>query len=320
MLSVIIPCYNHGRHVAGAVSSVLSQRGAAGTEVIVVDDGSTDDTAEVVRRLGPDVRYLRQRNAGLSAARNAGILAAGGEFVHFLDADDWLLPGAVDRHLAAAAREPAADVFYGGWCDVDADGRWIADVDPGPFAGDAVHRVLSSNIGVCHCFTVRRSAFARTGLFDTSLNSVEDWDMWIRLAAAGCRYVHVPGIVGAYRRSPGSMSRNYRRMWVETKRVLRKNARHHGDCDGCRRAVRAGLAAHRRYFVEPGLWSEAEAAAAAGRPWIAIRAAFTVARLDPGSVRFAAHVARYHISGWAKQRLMTGWCGERSAESGRMTG
>src|SRR5688572_18556089 len=97
IVSVIITCYNHGRFLADAIRSVLKQA-YRNLEILVVDDGSTDNTPEVVLSF-PDVNYVYQANAGLSAARNKGIDKSRGSFLFFLDADDWLYPDAVRANL-----------------------------------------------------------------------------------------------------------------------------------------------------------------------------------------------------------------------------
>jgi len=123
-VSVVIPAYNAAWCVAKAIESVLVQEGAD-FEIIVVDDGSTDDTAAVLARYGDAIRVVRQRNQGLSAARNAGIRAAQGEFVAFLDADDWWLAGKLGQQLALMHTRPEL-----GFCSTaarveDPDGRLL---------------------------------------------------------------------------------------------------------------------------------------------------------------------------------------------------
>src|SRR5947209_13220762 len=98
-VSVIIPTYNHGRFIADAIESVLAQTYPV-SEIIVVDDGSTDETQEVVEKFGEKVRYIEQANAGVSAARNTGIENSDGDLVAFLDADDTWLPEKIEKQVA----------------------------------------------------------------------------------------------------------------------------------------------------------------------------------------------------------------------------
>src|SRR3954454_21989799 len=104
VVSVVIPCFNQRAYVADAIESVLGQT-YDNIEVVVVDDGSDDGSAGVIRNYR-DVRYVRQGNAGLARARNAGLEASTGEFVIFLDADDWLLPRAVELGAQALTDRP----------------------------------------------------------------------------------------------------------------------------------------------------------------------------------------------------------------------
>lgn len=223
-VSVVIPAYNADWCVARAVDSVLAQQGCD-FEIVVVDDGSTDDTAAVLARYGAAIRVVRQRNRGLSAARNAGIRAARGEFVAFLDADDWWLPGKLAPQLALLRARPEV-----GFCSCaarveDPDGRllnlWPAPRWEGPFL---VHLFGSAAdvAGSGSAVVARRALFDRVGGFDESLRSLEDIDMWMRLAAVtdyAC--VDEPRVVILKR--PGSMSRNLEVMRDAAVRVMAKN-------------------------------------------------------------------------------------------------
>jgi glycosyltransferase involved in cell wall biosynthesis len=259
-VTVVIPCHNHGHYLTTAITSILSQS-YSHVEVIVVDDGSTDDTSRVARSYGDPVRCIRQENAGLPAARNTGLLQATGEFVLFLDADDYLRPDALEHHLRAVDATPAADVFHGAVDLEDSEGRVVTRLGGHPLGDDAFHAILASNVGACHALLVRRSAFANAGIFDVSLRSCEDWDMWLRLAAAGSAFVAVPDAVAVYRRYDGSMSTNVERMWQAGRQVLRKIRHYHGNCRRCRRAMVRGAIAHGRWccrLLESGMASAGE--------------------------------------------------------------
>lgn len=222
--SVVIPAYNAAWCVGKAVDSVLAQKGC-GFEVVVVDDGSTDDTAAVLARYGDAIRVVRQRNQGLSAARNAGIRAARGEFVAFLDADDWWLPGKLAPQLALLRARPEV-----GFCSCaarveDPDGRllnlWPAPRWRGPFL---VHLFGSAAdvAGSGSAVVARRALFDRVGGFDESLRSLEDIDMWMRLAAV-TDYACLDEPLVVILKRPGSMSRNLEVMRDAAVRVMAKN-------------------------------------------------------------------------------------------------
>src|SRR5271163_4357150 len=124
LISVLIDTYNHERFIEKAIVSVLEQDfPAAEREIIVVDDGSTDGTAEIVRRFEPQVRLLRKANGGQASAFNAGIPECRGEIVAFLDGDDWWAPGKLDAVCRALAEEPAVGLVGHGITEMYSDGR-----------------------------------------------------------------------------------------------------------------------------------------------------------------------------------------------------
>ena len=170
-------------------------------EAIVVDDGSTDATAEVAQRAaGEDgrIRVVRQPAAGVSAARNAGLAAARGGWVLFLDADDWLEPRALELLGDALAADPAVDVAYGAWSRITELGR-VREQTAWP-APDALFAVLARrSVLPINTVLFRRSLTEGIGGFDTELVTGEDWDFWQRLARCGARFAMVPQPVAVYR-------------------------------------------------------------------------------------------------------------------------
>jgi peptidoglycan/xylan/chitin deacetylase (PgdA/CDA1 family)/SAM-dependent methyltransferase len=221
-VSVIIPAYNAADTIAKTLRSLAAQ-GKVAWEAIVVDDGSTDGTAQIVlQRMRRDrrVRLIRQRRSGVSAARNTGLAAARGEWLCFLDADDWLAPRAFARLLALSRSDPEATVLVGAATRVseggrmwDYDGRDLSD----PFA------VLSTHCSFAiHSALVRRAAVRELGGFDESLRSSEDWDLWQRLARAGRRFAQTPARIAFYRARPGSLSRDLPRAAHAGLEVMRR--------------------------------------------------------------------------------------------------
>ena len=122
LISVIIPTYNYGRHLGKALGS-LGEQTYRNLEIIVVDDGSTDDTRSVVARFGPGIVYLYQENRGVSAARNAGLRRAAGEFIAFLDADDYLLADSLAARAAILQARPDIGIVFTDTCSCDAEGN-----------------------------------------------------------------------------------------------------------------------------------------------------------------------------------------------------
>lgn len=223
-VTVVIPAYNAAWCVGRAIDSVLAQSWSD-YELIVIDDGSTDGTAEVLAAYGSRLRVVRQANAGLSAARNAGITAAAGEWVAFLDADDWWLPEKLAAQMALIAREP--DI---GFCSTSArivspDGEHLELWSDGGLHGNILADLFGANAGVAgsgSAVLARRDLLTRCGGFDTTLRSVEDIDMWMRLAAIS-EYACVPEALACILRAPGSMSRNREIMRESALRVMKKN-------------------------------------------------------------------------------------------------
>jgi cellulose synthase/poly-beta-1,6-N-acetylglucosamine synthase-like glycosyltransferase len=196
-ISVLTPAYDVARFVGTTVDSVLAQT-VASWEMVVVDDGSEDGTAAVVaRRRDGRIRLLRQKNAGVSAARSRAVAASRGRAILFLDADDWLAPDALARLLATLNAAPDAIGAYGPFAFVGEDAE---PGDPplrrktGPFpAGDILDRLLVENLFANggHLL-LRREAVERAGPFLPHLRYGEDWEYWIRLATQG-PFAVVPG-------------------------------------------------------------------------------------------------------------------------------
>lgn len=183
-VSVIIPAYNHSRFLAEAVRSVRAQEGQPGVEIIVVDDGSTDDTPQVLNELaGADLRTLKHRRAGPAASRNRGIRESRGEWVAFLDADDYWLQGKLAAQLRELEADPSASFAYSGALIVDDEGQTL-QVRRAEAHASLVSKLAWGNLITTSSMMVRRSSLFEVGLFHESLNTIgEDWDAWLRLAA-----------------------------------------------------------------------------------------------------------------------------------------
>jgi len=187
-VSVIIPTYNRAYCVGEAIESALMQT-FEDLEVIVVDDGSTDDTPQVLERFRNKIRVIRQQNSGVSAARNAGILAARGEWIAFLDSDDEYFPDAL-RHLLEPFADDTAIVARFG--NVTFEGPWgqrdLFSLRRFKFEGPAILErplitVLKGFSPVA--FAARRTVLLKAGMFDTRLNIHEDTDLMYRVALMG---------------------------------------------------------------------------------------------------------------------------------------
>lgn len=223
-ISTLICGYNQGRYAAAAIESVLRQT-AHPLEIIFVDNGSTDETAEVVNAFVPVVRYVRQNNQGPSGARNRGMNEAVGDFVHFLDADDWIEEDMYAAVRDAFAQSPGADVLVGGEIDVLPDGTISRREDAPKHLDDATAFLFGRHPWCVHAALVRRKTALAIGGFSPALWRCEDWDFWLRLAQAKAVFVPFPGRHAIYRRVPASNSSSYAHSYRAARSVLRDNAR-----------------------------------------------------------------------------------------------
>ncbi len=201
LFSVVIPAYNRGAWVGEAVSSALAQVGPD-FEVIVVDDGSTDDTPEVLAEYADKALVVRQENKGVSLARNSGIEASRGDWIAFLDADDRWRPGHLERLEKAILAEPEAGIVYADAMVIDAAGTELKikrSPDPGP--DPFITCLLANNITTSSA-AVRRDCIDKVGGFLPGLKSGQDWDLWLRVLDSWPA-VHVPEVSVDYRRQEG---------------------------------------------------------------------------------------------------------------------
>ena len=209
-ISVVIPTYNYSQFILDAVESVLAQD-VRDLEIILVDDGSTDNTSDIIRPYTDRVKYINQANAGLSAARNTGISHSNGEFILFLDADDVLGPYSITSQVAYLERNPAAFVAV---CENKLFREKDNNGKPKPFGTWALFRrnlpvhLCYFNIAPPHAFLFRRQAIIETGWFDEQLTACEDYDFWLRAAVRGFVPQYNDSAMVYYRRHPASMSAN----------------------------------------------------------------------------------------------------------------
>jgi glycosyltransferase involved in cell wall biosynthesis len=220
-VTVVLPTYNSGPLIGEAVASVLAQT-VPPEAVIVVDDGSTDDTANRLARFGARIRYIYQPNQGVSAARNCGLREARSEFVAFLDADDVWHPRKLELQLAELRAR--SDVGLVGTSTYSWPGK-PPELSRQPTVGQLVpvHWELLAvrNVFVTSSVLIRRTVFDRVGEFDTRLQGPEDHDLWLRIAEV-TRTGNLDVPLTGYRDVPGSLSKQPRRMEEGMLRILDK--------------------------------------------------------------------------------------------------
>jgi glycosyltransferase involved in cell wall biosynthesis len=274
-VSLVIPTFNHVRLIGEAIESALAQT-LGDVEILVVDDGSTDDTPSLLTRYAGRVRVIRQDNRGLPAARNRGLAAARGTYVAFLDADDVLAPTKLAEQRSVLESAPALGWTY---CDVRietvATGAAVTASERFGYAARArdgwlFSELIHGNFIPAIAPLVRRTALEAAGGFDESLTALEDWDLWLRLSLiAEARYT--PAVLATYRVQPHGMSADRSRMDRNRFRVLDKLNR-------TRPSTLEGLgAAGRRIIADTHNWLGKEAYASGD--WAEARRRFAASLL-----------------------------------------
>lgn len=216
-VSIVVPCYNQARYLDECLKSALAGADPA-SEILVVDDGSTEPIQPVVERYSPRVRYLRQANQGAATARNTGLRAASGRYVRFLDSDDYLLPNdALRRQVALLEAGPEVGLVFGQALKVDELGRPFGTRRPRFATGDYARtgereltELLFTNYITTSTALVRRSAIEAVGGFDPSYGTMtEDWECWLRLARRWS-FAYLDDLCVAYRVHSASASSRQR--------------------------------------------------------------------------------------------------------------
>ena len=212
-VSVIIPSYNYGRFIKEAIDSALGQTYAP-LEVVVVDDGSTDDTSAVVAEFGELVRYIKQENAGVCAARNRGVAESGGELIAFLDADDIWEPTKLEKQIAKFD-DPEVGLVHSGVRIVDyVTGKTLRTIVTGCEDEAVLNLLLWEEPGIpgpAGTIVLPRSLFEQIGGFDTRMKCGEDWDFCYRIAKKSkVRFIAEPLVI--YRSHNAAAHRNVENM------------------------------------------------------------------------------------------------------------
>ncbi|HEV2763386.1 MAG TPA: glycosyltransferase family A protein [Pyrinomonadaceae bacterium] len=309
-VSVVIPAYNAAAHVGEAVASVRAQT-FQDFELIVVNDGSPD-TPALERALAPygeGLVYLKQENAGPSAARNAGVRRARGRFVAFLDSDDAWEPAYLAEQLKAFEEDPALDLVYADALivgDTALAGKTFMQCHPSRGAVTAEALLREDCTVLTSCVVARREALLDAGLFDEKFRRSEDFDLWVRMAHGGARLGYQRKVLARHRRHGKSLTSDYIRMYDSQLEVFSKLR----DVLGGEATLR-GLAEWRlercaaerefergkRSFVE-GRYEEAVASLARANEFLRstkLRLALLLLRASPRLLR-RAYLARHRSS------------------------
>lgn len=208
-VSVIIPAYNGERYVQQAIASVLHQT-YRDCEIIVIDDGSTDSTRQVVQQYGDKLRYLYQDNQGVAAARDRGVLEAKGKLIAFLDQDDFFLPDKLAAQVACfETHSSLVGIVHSGWRIVNQQGEAISDIEPWYGLPDLNLRawVLWKPVFL-GAMMFRRDWLEFAGGFNPRYHQTDDVDLVLRLALMGCEAAWVPQTTVCYRQHESNASLN----------------------------------------------------------------------------------------------------------------
>lgn len=211
LVSVIIPAYNAEKYVLEAIRSVLDQDYAS-IEILLVDDGSTDNTAALVEREAPQVRIIRQDNAGTAAAKNTGLSHASGELICFLDADDGWFPGKLTAQANYLQQHPEVGLVYHSW--LIWNGHPPKPQQPNILKADEIdpeqsgwiyHKLLLDCMVSTPTVMIRRHIAEKIGFFETSLTNGEDYNYWLRVSRR-CEIHKLTGVYSFYRQVANSLT------------------------------------------------------------------------------------------------------------------
>ncbi|MCA9050710.1 MAG: glycosyltransferase, partial [Planctomycetaceae bacterium] len=210
-VSTIIPAYNAEKFISETVRSCLAQT-HTDHEVIVVDDGSTDSTGELLREFGESIRVVQQENSGHVAARNAGAALATGNWIAFLDADDLWAPDKLSKQLEIASED--IGMVYTDRANFGETASVGATESPTHtlHSGSVFRELLVDNFVTVSSVIMRKSWIEKLGGFSPEPSGSEDWDLWLRFAAAGGKMAVVPEPLTHYRIHAGSMTHRFEMM------------------------------------------------------------------------------------------------------------
>jgi glycosyltransferase involved in cell wall biosynthesis len=297
-VSVIIATHNRPNLLPRAVES--AHAAGSDVEVVVVDDASTDEIAELCRSLR-QIKYVRlERNQRVAGARNVGLVASTGDYLSFLDDDDTRLPGSLDLQINLLEGNPAAALAYGQALYATRNGEVTRDFYPRDCPqGDLFWQLLTQNFIPCGSAVFRRSAIARLGLLDDQIPGIDDWDMWIRIAEL-CPIAAVHQPVVTWRRSdPRSgqgtsdaatlvleSTRKFKNSWMKLPRAAAAS----------RRFRREAWSQFSDNMVEHALWQSARSVAG-GKPFRPLKNLSVLPQLDPRAV---ARIITHRLVGRSK--------------------
>lgn len=272
-ISVIIPAYNQAAYLAEAIRSVIDQT-FTDWELFVVDDGSTDNTAQILAGFqDPRIHVVRQANRGVSAARNTGIYYSSAPLITFLDADDLFMLDKMAVLYEYLKNHPNIGLVVGGMQSLDSSGRLFEEKIVSQTCLGFPGLLFGNDIPLGGVM-LRRDWLNPVGGFDESMHTCEDWDLWLRLAVAGCQLSQVEKVVVAYRIHSGQVTRNAAKMRIDSLRMWDKFFAIPG--------LPADLLAYRDYTVASALVRTAARAFRSGEFEMGNSDLVNAIKMDPG--------------------------------------
>lgn len=245
LISVIIPCFNHALYLDEAFASITLQ-GYLNIEIIVVDDGSTDNTKEVTLQY-KEVKYIYQTNKGLSAARNTGIKNSKGDLLIFLDADDWLLPDAINTNLSFIKKYPDVAFVSGGYQLVFTATNIITETAYEINDHHYIHFLEENYIGMHGTVMYRKNVFDEFS-FNETLKACEDYDLYLNISRKYPVFHHRK-IIAAYRMHNTNMSSDDQLMLNSALKVLHRQKKNLQTQEE-KKAYHAGRSEWKRYYCK----------------------------------------------------------------------
>ena len=272
-VSVIIPAYNQAQFVSEAIDSVLAQS-FKDFEIVVVNDGSTDNTEDVLKKYSGKITYIYQENKGPAAAKNKGIVASRGKYVATLDSDDIWLSQKLEMQTKHLDSNGKVGLVYTDAYMVDSDGTRTHNVTSfaqyAPFSGYVLDKLILNNFIPSLTVMVRRTVLDTVGLFDESLLIGEDWDLWLRIASQfPIDFVDAP--LGERRIHGGNITRESEvRMLLHNIRIMHKMVNSDNFPDNLRKFVHKKLSIL-HYFLGKEYMASREMQGAKGQFKAAVR-------------------------------------------------
>lgn len=323
LVSIVIPCYNQSDFLGEAIKSALNQT-YSNIEIIVVDDGSSDRTQEVA--LGfLDVRYIRQKNQGLSAARNTGIREGGGHYMVFLDADDRLLPIALESGLKCFREHRECAFVFGSYRRIKSNGLFGQDMGTSQFRqikylrqycnhNNHYQALLHRNYIEMHASVMYRCDVLKSvGGFDTSLKACEDYDLYLRIARNYPIYFH-GNVVAEYWQHKSNMSKDNELMLKSVLTVLQSQWKYVKENKQYIKAYHMGIKFYTEYYGFPLIKEVMTQLSVRGERMHALQQMIALLRYMPSMfvhyrmkrMEYAIHRAlKFVLPAFALQRLYT---------------